>query len=285
MTSSLASKTANADQIQGWNEAQGKTWAMLHERLNRQIEPIGWAAMAKAAFRPGEAVLDIGCGCGETTFEVAAKVAPGEVLGVDVSTMLLDIARVAGKDTPNVSFLEADAQTHALPQARFDVLFSRFGVMFFDDPAAAFANLAKALKSGGRLAFACWRGPKENLWLSLPIQAVGHMLPPMPPSDPEAPGPMAFANPERVRRILTEAGFVDIAIDPLDLRTGGDSLEDSAFLALRIGPLGSALRQLGAPDELKAKVDAGLRQALAPYLEDGVVKLPSATWIVSARKP
>jgi SAM-dependent methyltransferase len=273
--------------IEGWNDAVGKTWAMLHERLDRQIAPIGAAAIAKADFRAGERVLDVGCGCGETTFEIAGKVAPGgEVLGVDISAMLLDIAREAAEanGAANVRLVEADAQTQAFAD-RFDVVFSRFGVMFFDDPQGAFANLRKALKPGGRLAFCCWRGPAENLWLALPLRAVGHLLPPLPPSDPNAPGPMAFADGDRLKRILAGAGFAGIAIEPLDLRTGGDSLEDSAFLALRMGPLGAALRQLGASDELKAKVDSALREAMAPYLEGGVVKLPAAVWIVSARNP
>jgi SAM-dependent methyltransferase len=276
----------NAGMIEGWNDAVGKTWALLHERLDRQIEPIGRAAMARARFQPGERVLDIGCGCGEASLEIADKVAPGEVLAVDISAMLLDIARqdATARGARNVRFLETDAQTHAFAR-EFDVLFSRFGVMFFDDPQGAFANLRRALKPGGRLAFCCWRGPAENLWLSLPIRAVGTLLPPLPPSDPNAPGPMAFADSDRLRRILSAAGFSDIAIEPLDLRIGGDGLEDSAFLALRMGPLGAALRQLVASDELKAKVDSALREALTPYLEDGVVKLPAAVWIVSARSP
>ena len=277
----------NAAEIENWNDAVGRTWAMLHERLDRQIAPIGRAAMARAGFETGDRVLDVGCGCGETTLEIAGKVTPGRVLGLDVSAMLLDIARDAARarGAGNVDFAQGDAQTHAVPEARFDVLFSRFGVMFFEDPTAAFANLRRALKPGGRTVFACWRKPAENQWLALPMQAAGHLLPPLPPPDPNAPGPFAFADPDRLRSILDGAGFAGVTIEPFDVRTGGDGLDDSVFLALRMGPLGSALRQLGAPDELKRRVEDALRTALAAHVEDGVVKLHAAAWIVSGRNP
>jgi SAM-dependent methyltransferase len=274
---------ANVDMIQGWNEAQGRSWAMLHGRLDKQLEPIGRAAMAAAGLKAGDRVLDVGCGCGESTVEIAARVAPGEVLGIDVSAMLLEIARESAP--ANARYLEADAQTHSFEPGAFDALFSRFGVMFFDDPPSAFANLRKALKPGARLAFACWREPSQNRWLSLPLQATKHLLPPLPPSDPNAPGPFAFADSVRVKSILDAAGYADVAIEPLDLRTGGDTLEDSVFMSMRIGQLGSALRQLGAPDELKRNIEAELSKAFSPWLEDGVVKMPAAAWIVSARNP
>ena len=277
---------ANEQQIGLWNDAMGKTWAMLHERLDRQLDPIGRAAMAKAGFKSGDVVLDVGCGCGETTLEIAGKIAPGEIIGLDASAMLLDIARDAAsaKGIGNARFEQGDGQVWTAP-APVDVLFSRFGVMFFDDPDAAFANLRRSLKSGGRLAFACWRQPRENLWLALPMQSTAHLLPPLPPSDPHAPGPFAFADKDRLAGILKGAGFADVAVEPFDLRTGGDSLEDSVFLALRMGQLGSALREIGASEELKRKVEATLREALAPYVEDGAVKLPAAAWIVSGRNP
>ncbi len=157
--------------------------------------------------------------------------------------------------------------------------------MFFEDPGAAFANLRRALRAGGRLAFCCWRRPQENLWLSLPIQLAGHLLPPLPPQDPFAPGPFAFADRDRVAAILSGAGFDLIDIEPLDLKTGAESLDDSVFLSLRMGPLGSALRQAGADDDLKRRVADALRQGLQPHLQDGVVRLPAAAWIVSARNP
>jgi ubiquinone/menaquinone biosynthesis C-methylase UbiE len=258
---------------------------MLHEKLDRQIAPIGRAAMAVAGFEPGQQVLDIGCGCGESSFEIAGRVAPGRVDGVDISAMLLEIARsdAAAKGLSNVAFAQADAQIHAFAGATYDVAFSRFGVMFFEDPVAAFSNIRPALKPGGRLAFCCWRTPRENQWLSLPMQAVGHLLPPQPRSDLNAPGPFAFADADRVRSILADAGFAAIVIEPLDLMTGVDSLDDSVHLSLRVGQLGAALRQADADDALKAKVEAALRAALQPYCKDGVVSLPAAAWIVSAR--
>ncbi len=273
--------SANVQQTELWNDQMGRTWVMLHQRLDRQLTPIGRAAMAKAGLAAGQNVLDVGCGCGETTFEIAARIAPGQVLGVDVSSMLLDIARQGA--APNVRFVQADAQAHAFEPGAFDAIFSRFGVMFFDDPTAAFANLRTALKPGGSLAFACWRNPKENQWLALPLQATRHLLPPLPPGDPLAPGPFAFADDARVRTILRDAGFRDIAIEPLDMRTGGDNLEDSVTISLRVGQLGSALRELGASDALKRQVEEALRTALARHLEDGCVKLMAAAWIVSAR--
>ena len=275
---------ANETQIGLWNDAMGKTWAALHERLDRQLDPIGREAMRRAGFRAGDTVLDVGCGCGETTLEIAGQV--DRVAGLDVSAMLLDIARkaAAAKGLGNVRFEQADGQVWRTPEP-VDVLFSRFGVMFFEDPAAAFANLRRSLKPGGRLAFACWRQPKENLWLALPLQATAHLLPPLPPSDPHAPGPFAFADRDRLAGILKDAGFAEVAIEPFDIRTGGDSLEDSVFIAVSVGQLGGVLRELGVTEDLKRTVEATLREALAAYVEDGVVKLPAAAWIVSARNP
>lgn len=277
----------NAAMIESWNNATGRTWAMLHERLDRQIGPIGKAAMARAAFRAGDRVLDVGCGCGETSLDIAGHVAPGEVTGLDASAALLEIARdtARGRGVSNLLFRQGDAQVEALPPASFDVLFSRFGVMFFEDPQAAFSNLRRALRPGARLAFCCWRTPAENQWLSVPLQAAAHLLPPSPPSDPQAPGPFAFADRDRVSGILAGAGFADVEVEPLDLMMGTDPLDEAVFQSLRMGPLGASLREMGAPDDLKAEVEAALRAALEPHVEDGVVRLPAAAWIVSARNP
>lgn len=281
----------NAAEAENWNEGAGKTWSLMHTRLDRQISPIGRAAMARADLKPGDHVLDVGCGCGETSMEIARAVAPGgRVLGADISALLLGVAReqATAAGASNLEFREADAQVDAFPEAAFDVLFSRFGVMFFADPTAAFTNLRRALKPGGRLAFACWRAPQENIWMSLPMQAVAPLLPPSeappPMLTPNAPGPFAFADPDRVRAVLEGAGFQDIEIDRLDPMMGAEPLEESIDQAIRMGPLGAALRQAGADDALKARVEAALREALAPHVSaEGVVSLPGAAWIVSAR--
>lgn len=277
---------ANADQIAYWNNAAGETWAALQDRLDRQIEPLGRRAMDAGAPKGGERVLDIGCGCGQTSLELAQRVAPaGQVLGVDISEPMLEVARRRGGEAgaTNVSFLAADAQTQAFPPGGFDLAFSRFGVMFFDDPAAAFGNIAAALAPGGRLAFVCWRPMLENPWMSVPMFAALPLLPPMPPpADPTAPGPFAFADPERLRGILASAGFVDIAIAPHDQQIGGNDLEQTVAMSLRVGPLGAVLRE---NPELKDGVVGAIREALTQYVTPQGVMLASATWIVTAKRP
>jgi SAM-dependent methyltransferase len=272
---------ANTDQMAYWNDAAGPAWVEFQDALDRQIEPLGARVIDLLAPAPGERFLDIGCGCGQTTLELAKRVGPtGAVLGVDISRPMLAVARERAAGVPQARFLEADAQTHPFEPGACDAIHSRFGVMFFQDPTAAFTNLRRALKPGGRLAFLCWRTPAENPVMTLPMAAAAPHLPPPVPPTPGAPGPFAFADPDRVRPILAGAGFGDIAIEPQDMAAGGNSLDAALDLALRIGPLGSALRE--RPD-LRPAVVADVRAALEARLVDGRVFLPSATWIVSAR--
>lgn len=269
---------ANAAQIDYWNAAAGQTWVELNDALDRQLAPLGDAALAALAARLGERILDIGCGAGATTAVLAAAVGPaGAVTGVDVSLPLLEHARKRGSAA---GFVEADAQTADLGEGAFDALFSRFGVMFFEDPAAAFTNLRRALKPGGRLAFVCWRGLADNGWMREPIMAAIPLLPPLPQADPLAPGPFAFADPERVRGILGEAGFTAVAVEPFDtpLSTGGD-LDAAVTMALKVGPLGRALAD--NPGNT-AKVVEAVRAALARYVTPEGVRMPAAVWIVTA---
>jgi SAM-dependent methyltransferase len=277
-----ADSNANADQIAYWNATAGLTWAASQDLLDRQIDPLGRKAMAALAPQEGERILDVGCGCGQTSLELAELVGPGgEVLSVDISEPMLEVARARAEGLDQVSFLEADAQTHAFPDGAFDAVFSRFGVMFFADPVAAFANIAAALKPGGRLAFVCWRPLAENSWMSLPlIAALPHIPPPTPP-DQNAPGPFAFANPDKVRAILAAAGFDEIALTPHNQAIGGNDLEATIGLSLRVGPLGAVVRE---NPHLKTPVIEALRAALTPHLTPQGVFLPSATWIVEARK-
>jgi len=277
------SEAPNAAQATYWNETAGPTWAELQAPLDRQLEPLGRRVMAELSL-PGARVLDVGCGAGATSLALAEAVGPdGAVLGVDVSHPLLEVARARAAGRSNLTFQEADAQAFVLPPAAFDAVFSRFGVMFFSDPAAAFANLRRALKPGGRLAFVCWRAPTENPVMVLPMQAALPLVATPPaPAEPGAPGPFAFADPERVRGILESADFEAIAITPHDEKIGSGGLDTALGIALRVGPLGTLLRE--NPDQRDAVV-AAVRDALAPHEGPDGVKLDSATWIVTARNP
>ncbi|OHB31779.1 MAG: hypothetical protein A2790_02920 [Phenylobacterium sp. RIFCSPHIGHO2_01_FULL_69_31] len=272
---------ANAQQVAYWNESAGPTWAELQAPLDRQLAPLGRRAMSELDLGPGRRVLDIGCGAGETTLSLAQTGA--EAVGVDISRPLLEIARSRSEGRAEVTFLEADAQTHPFPPGAFDAVFSRFGVMFFADPAAAFANIRQALKPGGKIAFVCWRTPAENPIMSLPMQAaLAHVDAPPAPPEPGAPGPFAFADPDRVRAILAAAGFENVAITAHDEAIGPGDLETTLALALRVGPLGALLRENPAKRDA---VIAAVRAALAPYDGPDGVKLGSATWIVTAVSP
>jgi SAM-dependent methyltransferase len=277
---------ANADQITYWNASAGETWAALQDQLDHQIEPLGARAMDALAPAPGERVIDIGCGCGQTTMALAARVGPGgAVLGVDISRPMLEVARrrVAAQGLAQVTLTEADAQTHAFAPGAFDAVFSRFGVMFFADPTAAFANIRGALRPGGRLGFVCWRPFADNPWMMTPMTAALQHLPPLPPPpDPFAPGPFAFADADRLRGILSDAGFEGVRIEPLDALIGAPTLDQAVDVALKVGPLGALLRD--QPDKAGLVVDA-IRAALAPYVTPDGVRLPSATWIVRASAP
>lgn len=272
----------NGAQAEFWNTRVGETWAALQAPLDRQLRPLGEAGLRALAARPGETILDIGCGSGETSIALARAVSPGgSVLGADISAPLLAVARerLAASDLP-LTFELADAQTAVLGECRFDAAFSRFGVMFFADPVAAFANIRGSLKPLGRLTFVCWRGAAENPWMTVPLDAARPLLPPLPESDPTAPGPFAFADADRVRGILANAGFRSIHISPFDTLVGSGDLDQSLGLSLRIGPLAGALRENPQAREPAAAV---VREALSAYVteEDGV-KMPAAVWIVQA---
>jgi len=233
---------------------------------------------------PGEQVVDVGCGCGDTSLELGRRVGPeGGVLGLDISAPMLEVARgrAMASGAHNLDFQEADAQVAALPDDR-DAVFSRFGVMFFADPAAAFANLRRSLRPGGRLAFVCWRSLAENLWMRLPAETAAGLVPPAPPPEPGAPGPFAFADPERVRGILAGAGFTGIEITPHDEAIGGLDLDATVEMSFRVGPLGAILRE--QPD-LAPVLRERVREAVRPWMRHGAVYMPSATWLVSARNP
>lgn len=284
MTSETAAAT-NAAQIDYWNAGSGESWAAFQSSLDTQLDPLGRAGIDALAPRAGERILDVGCGCGHTTLQLADRVgSDGAVTGLDVSRPMLEVARTRSltEGIMRPAFIEADAQTSEFP-APFDAIFSRFGVMFFEDTVAAFANLRQALKPQGRFTFVCWRSPVENLWMRLPVDVAAPFLPPRPPFDPAAPGPYRFADATVTRGFLEAAGFEAIDIRPHDALVGGLQIDEALRMALRIGPLGSALRD--APEKT-AEVTASVRTLLEAHRDSaGKVWMPAAVWIASARRP
>jgi SAM-dependent methyltransferase len=265
------------------DELRVAAWAEVRDLLDLQLAPLGRRALAALAPRPGESVLDIGCGGGETALELVRLVAPdGEVVGIDVSAAVLAFARRAVEGCERVRFIQADAQVFPFEPATFDAAFSRFGVMFFADPVAALANIRRCLRPNGRLAFVCWRALEDNALDSVPLRAASLHLPPQPPFVPDAPGPFAFADPGRLRAILEEAGFRDIEITAHDEQVGSGDLDAMLAVCARVGALGKILRER---PELKAAVLPAVRSALAAYDGPDGVRLNAATWIVTAIAP
>ena len=269
----------NTAQAEHWNGPAGQRWASLCDRHDYRLENIQNALMAFAAPERGMHVLDIGCGCGTTTLKLAEACAPGRVLGLDISAPMLAAARARAASVA-VEFVEADAATMKY-QPKYDLVFSRFGMMFFADPVAAFAHIRTALKPSGRLAFSCWCAIKENDWVSLPFEAARDLLPPQAPQDPHAPGQFAFADHNRVRSILTGAGFRNICIERLATKVKlGADLDDAANGALGSGAL---LRAAAEVDEATREIIRGrLRNLMARYATPDGVALPGACWLVGA---
>ncbi len=267
-----------AEQASFWNGPGGQGWLAAYGRIERTLVDINRDVLALAAVQPGERVLDVGCGTGDTTAALAKTA--GSVLGVDISEPL--VAAAKAKDIANAAFVVADAATQAFEPGSFDLVFSRFGVMFFADPVAAFTNLRRALKPSGRLAFVCWRTPQENPWGLVPLQAARPFLPPMPRPGPEDPGQYSFGDRARVERILKEAGFVASRLEPLDrpIWMGSDVAEVVAN-ADRFGPMARAFAE--TPPEQAAKARAAIADAVAPHAGPDGVRMPGACWLVSAR--
>jgi SAM-dependent methyltransferase len=270
--------SGNDQQIEYWNGAVGERWAKLQQTIDTNMASITESLLPFAAPKLGERVLDIGCGCGTTTLLLAKAVGPsGDVTGVDISASMLGVARDRGI---SANFIEADASVHAF-KATHDLVFSRFGVMFFAEPVAAFANIRKALKPHGRLAFVCWRAFAENDWAFAPYAAAKPLLLEEPASDPFAPGPFAFADSGRLRNILDEAGFSDIRITPLDsvMHMGADA-DEAAKQATNIGPLARALN--GLDDAQREKIRGVVKDVLMKYQKKDGVAPGAACWLVGA---
>ena len=274
----------NRDQREYWNGITGERWVKNQPTMDRAIRPFGRAAMDRLRLTPGEHVLDVGCGSGDTVLELAERLGPtGKVVGADISRPMLDHARVRTANIPGIRLLEADVSTHAFDEP-FDAIFSRFGVMFFAQPVPAFAHLRRALASGGRLAFVCWQNLDANPWSALPLAAARPVLVKQPePIVPGAPGPFAFADRDHVHRILSGAGFSDIDITPFvaPYVLSEEGVEAAIDQALRIGPVSRVLAE--QPDAVKASIRERLGAAFEGAAEGQRVALDGAVWVVAAR--
>ena len=273
----------NADQAALWNENSGRVWVELQEVLDRVLAPFA-ARLVEEAF-PGEGgrVLDVGCGAGATTLSMAARLGPaGLCLGVDISGPLVAAAqaRAAAERVPSAAFLQADAQTHGFEASRFDAVISRFGVMFFDDPAAAFANIRRAARPEAKLAFVAWRTPAENPFMTTAAVAAAAFLPNLRAPAPGAPGPFGLADGDRTRRILDASGWKQIEIRPIDVPSAVAE-KDLLTYVTRLGPVGLALRDVD--ETTRARTTDALRAAFDPYVQDGAARFTAACWLVTAR--
>jgi SAM-dependent methyltransferase len=273
---------------QSFVEKGGEAWVRMQDRTDALIDPLGRVAIERLGVVAGDRILDVGCGCGQTLLQLAELAGPsGQVLGVDISPPMLARAgeRVAGR--PTIALALGDAQTYAFAPGAFDAVYSRFGVMFFDDSRAAFGNLRAAARSGGRLSFVCWQDLAKNPWAVRPLEAVMRLLPAsaMPDMLREGrPGPFFMSDPTRVRAILGAAGWQDVLVEPVEmpLQLGGArTLDEAVEYSLQIGPAARAMAE--APEALKPDLEAALREALAPFVSARGVFMDGAAYVVGAR--
>lgn len=274
---------ANAAQWKNWNEISGPKWVRLGSRMEARFGDVNELLLARAAPQPGEHVLEIGCGLASTTLPLAERVgAGGHVLGVDLSEPMLAVAqeRVAG--LTQVTLLRADAQVHAFPQEHFDLVASRFGVMFFADPVAAFANIRRALRPGGRVCCAAWADIADNPHWEIPLAVALRHLGPPKPHPPRTPGPLAFSDRDYVRSILDAAGFDAVAVTIAPVFLHGTSIAEEAELACLIGPSGALVAEKRPDAATLAALQAEIAAALTAATGGNVLRLAARLNMIEA---
>ena len=274
----------NNEQAEFWSQL-APTWLENEDRIEQVGALPGELAMDRLGVAPGQRVVDLGCGSGRTTLELAARVGPsGNVVGVDISAEMLARGRERAAGLGNVEFVHADVQVYDLGEARFDAAYSRFGVMFFADPVAAFANVRRALRPGGVLSFVCWQGVFDNEWMLVPGAAVAGVtgsLPPMP--GPDEPGPFALADPGRVHAVLGAAGFGSVEVVPHadQVVISEDGISEAVTASVQVGGVREALRE--ADDQTRQRALAAIDEALRARLQAGEVRLSRGVLLVTGR--
>lgn len=274
---------ANRDQSALWNDAAGQTWTEMQGVLDRMLAPFGQRLLAAGFPGEGGRVLDIGCGAGATTLGMARRLGPdGLCLGVDISGPLVAAAKASAEvqAVDAAAFVQADAQTYGFDADDFDAVISRFGVMFFDDPEAAFANIRRAARPGAKLTFLAWRSPAENPFMTTAARAAAPFLPPIPVPAPDAPGQFGFADSERVRRVLAASGWRDVDVSPVDIATKVAEADLQAYVT-RLGPAGLVMRDLDAPTRTRAA--EAIHAAFEPFVQGGAARFTGACWLGTAR--
>lgn len=279
----MANGGPNDEQAERWGGAAGRHWIDHEADYDRQLEEYGTALLDAAHLEERSRVLDVGCGTGTTS--IAAAQHARQVLGVDLSPVLIERARVRAARHANVAFEVADAQVAAF-EPTFDVVISRFGLMFFADPRAAFANLRRALVPGGRLATVCWQSLDRNDWMRVPGNALAQVVPLGDLAEPGQPGPFSLSSPDELTNLLSDAGWDDITVDgwTFPVPVGGARSLDDAVEFVRGGSLGRSVLA-GVSPTVERRALGCVRDALAPFVTaDGVV-LPGAAWLVGATNP
>ena len=276
------SQQTNEEQLALWNGVAGRAWVDAQESLDRLFKPFEDLLVAAVAARHASRVLDIGCGTGSTTLAIQRQLgAQGRCVGLDISEPMIALARArAAREHAHARFICADAQTHRFEPASFDMLVSRFGVMFFNDSVRAFANLRRAAQRDAALELIAWRSPAENAFMTTAERAAAPFLPELPARRPNAPGQFAFADRNRVHTILEESGWAEIDIEPIDVACVLPERELVAYLT-RLGPVGLILKE--ADDATRQRVVETVRAAFDPYVHGTEVRFTSACWLVRAR--
>ena len=272
----------NTDQVSMWNGVAGHAWVEMQALLDDLFRPFADRLVAAAVTHGARRVLDVGCGTGATTLAIARALGgDGRCTGVDISEPMLALARSrAAREGVAAEFVRADAQTQPFAPGTFDLIVSRFGVMFFDDPVAAFANLRGAANDGARLQLLVYRSPAENPFMTTAERAAAPLLPAAPARDPDAPGQFAFADAGRVARLLAASGWSDVALQPFDVACRFAERDLVRFFTI-LGPLGRALPQVDA--ETRRRIVATVRAAFDPYVHGDEVRFDAACWLIGAR--